>query len=171
MFAPRDRLLRVAKAKKSLLESWHEGVSLQTATGRSLDELRQRVTSDRVDLAARLARRARLLMDQRMNRDAISRAYYSMYHSWRAMSFFETPGDDNDDHVELPKFQPHGFPNVELWQNRLKVARVARNRADYDAYPKAESAWYNDAASLCGDADELLRLCRRHLRGKGCGYL
>jgi hypothetical protein len=94
-----------------------------------------------------------------------------MYHAWRAMAFFETPGDDNDDHVELPGFEPRGFPNVELWQNRLKVARELRNRADYDAYPKAESAWQRDALELCSQAAELVRLSRRHLRTRGCGYL
>jgi hypothetical protein len=87
------------------------------------------------------------------------------------MSFFETPGDDRDDHLDLPKFQPKGFPKVELWQNRLKVAREARNRADYEAYPKTESAWYNDASDLCSQAEELLRLCRKHLRARGCTYL
>lgn len=171
MFAPRERLLRVAKAKRSLLESWAEGVNLQEATGRTLEELRHRATADRIELAVRLVRRAEQLVNLEQNRDAISRAYYSMYHSWRALAFFETRGDDNDDHLTLPKFQPGGFQNATLWQNRLKVARESRNRADYEAYPKAESAWRNEAAARYAEADELVRLCRAYLRARGCRYL
>ena len=173
VFAPRSRLERVAKAKKQEVDLWAEGVSHQQVTGRSLDELIDRATADRVALAARFASRARQLLSSNppMFRDAISRAYYSMYHSWRAVAFHVTRGDDNWAHSDLPKFSPPGFPNVAAWQNQVKNARLTRNGADYDAYPKSDNAWNAQAQQLVVSATDLLSECKKYLRGRGCQYL
>ena len=173
MFAPRDRLQRVTKAKVKDVSLWREGVNLELATGHTLDELRERTTSDRLNLAADFARRAERLHDGPTisNRDAISRAYYAMYHAWRAVAYFSHEGDDYEEHKKLPDFAPPEFPTVEAWQNRLADARLTRNQADYDAYPKSDAAWSNDAARLVAESRELVSLCRRYLRQRGCRYI
>jgi uncharacterized protein (UPF0332 family) len=167
-FAPRESMQRVAEARKVDLNRWKEGVRLERTSGHSIEHLRHRAAADRLRLSAELARRARA---QASARDAVSRAYYSMYHSWRAVVYFESGGDDNQEHKEVAKYSPAGFVDVAVWQNTLKTAREIRNRADYEPYPKADGSWRNDAVRLCDQADELLRLARRYLRQKGCNYL
>jgi uncharacterized protein (UPF0332 family) len=172
-FAPRESMKRVAEARKTDLNKWEEGVRLERLSGHSIEELRHRAAADRLRLSAELATRARQLAEgaQTSFRDAVSRAYYSMYHSWRAVVYFESGGDDNQEHKTVAKYSPAGFADVAIWQNTLKTARETRNRADYEPYPKADSAWRTDAVELCNQADDLLRLARRYLRQGGCNYL
>jgi len=172
-FAPRDRLRRVSEATARDMVLWLERVSLEQDTGRSLEELRQRSTADRLALAVACTRRARVMMNTvpPLNRDAVSRSYYAMYHAWRAVAFFSHGGDDFQEHKKLPDFAPPGFQDAVLWQNRLKEAREARNRSDYRAYPKAEGAWRREAEKQYSHAVELVRLSRAYLRGRGCQYV
>lgn len=172
-FAPPERLRRVSEAKAHDIELWSEGVFLQVDTGRTLDELRHRAVVDRLALSADFLKRARTLLAAQppMNRDSISRSYYAMYHAWRAIAYYESVGDDFQEHKKLPEFTPIGFPDHADWQNRLKQARLARNRADYRPYPKTESSWRDDAVVWCADAARLLRVTRRYLRQRGCQYL
>ena len=67
---------------------------------------------------------------QKEYRSAISRAYYAMYQSVRAVVFLVTRGDDFEGHSKLPTKIPSDFPNAATWANELKNARVARNCAD-----------------------------------------
>ena len=172
-FANQGRLLRVSEGTARETVLWAEGVSLERDTGRSLDELRDRAASDRLLLAVACAKRAAVMMGLAPphNRDAVSRAYYAMYHAWRALALYTSGGDDFQEHKKLPDFEPPGFENVALWQNALKEAREARNRSDYQPYPKAESAWRGEAEERFAQATELVRLCRAYLREKGCRYV
>jgi hypothetical protein len=86
----------------------------------------------------------------------------------RACVYIYHGGDDHEKHLDLPRNIPPNFDIGVNWQNRLKNAREIRNSADYDAYPKSNSAWRKPALSLKKDADELLALSRRYLREKGC---
>jgi uncharacterized protein (UPF0332 family) len=172
-FARSEVLLRVSKAEKQLIANWSEGVSLQSRSGRKLEELRHRATADRFQLALDSRRRGDRLLAATppLYRDALSRHYYAMYHAMRAVVFFVEGGDDHEKHAELPSRVPPDFTDADIWQNSLKNARTVRNAADYDPYPKAASAWRLDAESLRNDARRLLSLCHKYLRTKGCRYL
>ncbi len=169
-YADPRMLQRFAEAKKKMLDDWGEGVSIAARSGHSLEELRHRVVVDRVALAAGCrARGARLLqVDPPLYRDAISRFYYSTYHSFRAVVFFRFGGDDHEKHSDLPSHLPPDFPGLEIWANDLKSARETRNAADYDLYPKAEGAWRADALLLQTTAKDALSAARVYLRTKGC---
>lgn len=167
---PAHNRLRIARANRELILAWAEGVHLEAVTGISLADLRQLVTSDRIQLAAAFATQGDRLMTATPAhfRDATSRFYYSMYHSMRAAVFFDHGGDDNQAHSELPRHTPRTFPDRDIWSNRLKSAREHRNSADYDPYPKSDMAWRGVATELQGHAHDLLRESRAFLRGVGC---
>lgn len=91
-----------------------------------------------------------------------------MYHSLRACAFVFHGGDDHEEHSKLPTKIPPDFEDRESWGNKLKVAREIRNRADYDPYPKSNSAWKSDALALQANAEDFLKICRTYLKRKGC---
>ncbi len=39
-----------------------------------------------------------------MRRVAVGRYYYAMYHAMRAVVYFRTPGDDHEQHSDLPRW-------------------------------------------------------------------
>jgi uncharacterized protein (UPF0332 family) len=168
-FAPRDVLQRVSTGSKNNLVAWAEGVSLQTRSARSLEELQRRAVADRFALAVDFRRRGRAIQatGDGMYRDAISRYYYCLYHVFRAVAFFDGQGDDNQEHRVLPRVIPDDFPQAERWKNDLKRARELRNRADYNAYPKAGSAWRSHCEEMSELADDLVPAARTYLRTKG----
>ena len=100
-------------------------------------------------------------------RSAISRFYYSMYHAMRACVFVSHQGDDYEQHGALPKYVLNDSSFDFNWQNILKDARELRNRADYDPYPKSNTAWKQDALDLKKDADLFLSTTRAYLQKKG----
>jgi uncharacterized protein (UPF0332 family) len=156
--ALQKRLLRVLEADHGLLVAWREGVDLTRATGRELQELQRRGVVARWSLARDLLKQADLMMAQAppLYRSAVSRFYYSMYHSMRAVAYIAHDGDDHEKHATLPGKTPGDFPNAALWQNSLKSARDYRNQADYDPYPRADTAWRKTAESLGVQAHELV---------------
>jgi uncharacterized protein (UPF0332 family) len=101
-------------------------------------------------------------------RIVIARSYYSMYHAIRAVVFFSHGGDDHEEHSALPKHIPPDFPERARWENKLKNARLERNRAEYDPYPKSEKAYAGAATDILTDAQTFLTLARLYLRKKGC---
>lgn len=169
-FAPPQQLLRVAKGKKSDIDHWKEGAYLQSRTGKTIDELRYRAAADRYRLAAGFLRQAKRLNEgsPRMYRSAVSRCYYSMYHAMRAAVYVAHGGDDFEEHRVLPTNAPADLNNRASWSNSLKNARERRNAADYDPYPKGDSAWRSDALSLQTQASDFLREVKSYLTGKGC---
>lgn len=172
-FAPPTTLLRLAKAERRQLLAWREGIHLEESTGRSLEELRQRSTADRWQLARVFRRQGDHMTSAQppLYRGALSRFYYSMYHSMRAVVFFAEEGDDYQAHAKLPSYTPKDFPQASFWQNALKDARTRRNAADYDAYPKSDKAYQPGALELQSHATELEKLSRAYLKSKGCGHL
>ena len=170
---PSPRLQRVTTAKKQLIIAWREGVSLVSDTGLTLDQLRERVTADRMQLAYDFRRRGNALMrsNPALYRDAVSRFYYAMYHAMRAVVYFVEQGDDFQEHRDLPVKTPTDFPEADVWANELKSARERRNSADYDAYPKTNEAWRLRAEELQRRANTLLPLSRRYLVRRGCPHL
>jgi len=71
-----------------------------------------------------------------------------MYHALRACAFLFHEGDDYQEHSKLPLQIPKDFDVGIDWQNKLKKARLARNKADYEAYPKSDRAWETIAKTI-----------------------
>ncbi len=167
------QLLRISKASQRLLTSFRDGVYITTTTSRTLDDLRDQACADRLDLAVAFASVGDRLMRARPReyRSAVSRYYYSMYHSIRATVFYANDGDDHQKHDVLPKHTPLDFPDNALWENRLKDARGHRNDADYDPYPINPQSFTQPARDLRDYAHALTPLVRAYLRSKGCGHI
>jgi len=163
-------LLFVSKSDKKTIASWKAGASLQERTGYQIDELRVKATADRIELSQRLCLAAKAAVRGRSKsyRSATSRAYYSMYHAFRAAAFFIHEGDDHEEHTKLPSGIPGDFPNKATWENDLKGARLDRNRADYDPYPKNDLMFKQMALELIKKADSLKAEVRTYLKNKGC---
>ncbi len=165
-----ERLNRIGKADKKLLQSWKEGASLSTDSGQTIDSLKLTVATARWRLAAAHRRDGNKLLRlaQPPFRSAISRFYYAMYHSLRAAAFIFHEGDDYEEHSKLPMNLPSDFPDGGTWQNALKNARLSRNAADYDPYPTALSFWKCKATAIKTDTDLLLLQTKKYLITNGC---
>ncbi|GAA4509125.1 hypothetical protein GCM10023191_069880 [Actinoallomurus oryzae] len=166
-------LLRVSKASKKTLDLFGEGVHLAAQTSRPIDDLRQQVCADRLDLASHFLAAGNKTLRTRPPeyRTSISRFYYSMYHAVRAVVYFAYGGDDHESHSVLPGKIPNDFIDAAIWQNALKDARAHRNAADYDPYPVDVASWRATAHSLAVEAPNLISLSRQYLKAKGCAYL
>jgi uncharacterized protein (UPF0332 family) len=167
---PNQRLLRISLARKQRLADWKEGVSIESDSGRTVTQLTCLVAADRWRLASEHRRQATNLLkvSPPLYRCAVSRYYYAMYHALRACVYVFHEGDDHQEHRQLPQNIPVDFAPGEDWQTKLKDARVVRNRADYDPYPKSDKAFKSEAMGLKQDVDRLLVLARNYLRSKGC---
>ena len=166
---PNNRLIRVAEATNARINSWKEGVSLQKDSGQTIPELMSKAAADRWHFAYEHRHNANKLLKSKppLYRSAISRFYYSMYHAMRACVFVSHQGDDYEQHSTLLKYVLND-PSFDFnWQNILKDARELRNRADYDPYPKSNTAWKQNALDLKKDADLFLSTTRAYLQKKG----
>ena len=167
---PPNRLLRISEAQALVLKNWKEGVNIEQASGRSIDELRLGAAASRWRLAVEHRRQgnAILRLPQPLYRAATSRFYYAMYHAIRAAAYVFHEGDDHQEHTRLPAKTPTDFPSPDQWENALKSAREHRNRADYDPHPASDTGFRPVALELKAEVDQLLPLTRRYLSSKGC---
>jgi uncharacterized protein (UPF0332 family) len=163
-------LLLVSKANKEKLDAFSAGESLVNRTGYEIRRLKAKVTADRLIFARSLLASAQSTLGATspFYRSTVSRAYYSLYHTFRAVSFFTNGGDDHEAHSVLPSKLPSDFPNRSIWENSLKYARLERNRADYDPYPKSDKNFESVAKKLVAEAQSLLPIARAYLKSKGC---
>jgi hypothetical protein len=145
------------------------GIALGTRTGYQMADLIAKVALDRLSLAAALHREARAALNRnpRSCRNVISRSYYAMYQTFRGIVFYVTQGDDHEKHSILPQHLPRDFPAVGYWENALKSARLERNRADYEPYPRDDSVFAQRALAIYKDSHQLRIAARAYLRGKG----
>lgn len=175
MIQPTDELalLRISKSVNSNLKAFKAGVHLEAATGRTIDDLHQQTCADRLQLAFEFGDAADRLMRSRppMYRVAVGRYYYSMYHSMRAVSHFRHFGDDYEQHSVLPSKTPADFNQRAFWENELKDARLRRNEADYDPYPRSDTSFRAIAMSLRVSARQLAIEAKKYLLTKGCAHL
>ena len=167
--ATEQDLLYVSKGTKVRLDTLASGESLVARTGYSIQNLRYKAVNDRLKLASSILKSAEksLAPPSPSFRTVVSRAYYAMYHTTRALSYFVHGGDDHQEHSKLPGNIPNDFPSQPYWENKLKQARLDRNRADYDPYPKNEQLFESAARDIIQNARDLLPATRRYLRGKG----
>ena len=161
---PKQRaLLRVSQATREQHDQWGEGAHLRGVLRVDLETARAAAAADRIQLAARFLSAARASYAVGRYRDAVSRGYYAAYHALRAAAFSDTGGDDYQQHSDLPKQLPEGLPDVALTKNALTAARLARNKADYEPYPKSEAAWKADADTTIAFGKSALADARRYL--------
>ena len=153
----------------SRIKDFKAGRSLAERTRYDIDDLVAKVAIDRLALAAALHREARAALQRKppSYRNAVSRAYYAMYQTFRGIVFFRTSGDDHEKHSELPHHIPGDFPARPYWENALKDARLERNRADYEPYPRGEYAFARSAVTIYKASNQLRTVARAYLRGKG----
>lgn len=171
--APRlsnDHLLTISKAPKGTLNNFRFGVHLHTTSGLSIDSLRENACRDRFGLARQTLNMARWANKPPSPRYRIvlARSYYAMYHAARVVAYFVEGGDDYEDHKSLPGHIPRDFPSHAQWENDLKNARLERNRADYDPYPKTDRAFARSSERVLGLAEQFLPLVRTYMLRKGC---
>ncbi|MGO9791748.1 MAG: HEPN domain-containing protein [Solirubrobacteraceae bacterium] len=157
-------LLRVAKATREQHDQWNLGAHIREQLQVDLDQARHQAVVDRLALASLFLTGARAAFASERYRDATSRAYYAAYHALRAATFKATGGDDHEKHSDLPNHLPEDLPDPPGSKNGLTTARLARNGADYDPYPKSDSAWKADAEETLAFAQAAIRDARRYVR-------
>jgi uncharacterized protein (UPF0332 family) len=163
-------LLLLSKSEAKVINYFRLGVQMSASMGDSIDDLIEIACVDRFRFAQKqlAVARANLGRAKPSYRDALARAYYSMYHAARAVVFLVEKGDDHQEHSELPRHLPSDFPNRVQWENGLKNARLERNKADYDPYPKSDRAFMASAKGVTSAAIEFLKLAKGYLVKKGC---
>lgn len=149
-----------------------EGCSIESALGRTIDDLIDQGAADRLLLGEQLLHAGEKLLRTRppMYRAAVGRFYYAMYHSLRAVVYYDTKGDDYEGHSELPKHIPASYPNCASVTNDLKDARLMRNEADYDPYPSSDAAFKDAAKALQTLSISTIATSRAYLKNMGCQY-
>lgn len=167
--ASESELRFLSELQVSRIKDLKAGASLVARTGLEVDALVARIACDRVTLGAALHREARAAATRTppSYRNAISRGYYAMYQTFRGIVFFVSKGDDYEKHTDLPGHLPRDFPAVAYWENALKAARLERNRADYEPYPRQDRGFEVRAAAILKDSRQLRGVARTYLRGKG----
>lgn len=166
--AKSQELLFVSKATKDKLDALEAGANLVSRTGYHISELRAKATLDRLGLARAMLDCAEAAYKLDLHRLSVSRSYYCMYHGLRATTFYVFGGDDHEKHADLPSKLPNDFPNRATWENALKLARLERNRADYDPYPKRDASFKDVATTIKAEAQALIPIVRKYLKTKGC---
>lgn len=117
------------------------------------------VTSDRLSLAGEHLRVGDTLLLHSQFRSAISRHYYAMYHSARAVVFGVVQGDDHEKHAVLPRNLPITMADMPLRELQLQDARLLRNQADYDPYPANGTSWEPGSRSLAAISADFVQAC------------
>lgn len=163
-------LLVIQKFRKSQIDLLKNGVRLVGVAGRPIDDLLRDASTARFRLAKRFLRSAVRLKSQRpaLNRDVVSRAYYAIYHSARAVSFLTQPGDDYEAHDKVANGLPTDLPDVENWRNKIKDARLKRNEADYEPFMASDPNFRNASTSILKTAVDFTNACSSYLKAQGC---
>lgn len=163
-----EDLLFVSKSPRARLEFLAAGASLVARTGYEVKQLRVKAAFDRLQLANSFLKEAKSLYrgGRHLRRTVVSRAYYSMYHALRSATFIYYGGDDHEQHTVLATKLPNDFPDKAKWENSLKSARLERNRADYDPYPRRDQQFEKTAQDVIADATALIVITRDYIRSK-----
>lgn len=167
----RDKhLLFVSISEKTVVGNLRRGAHIERRLGKPIDTIIVSVAADRFRLPSQFFTSAKKVLKTSppQYRSAISRAYYAMYHSARAVVYLDQGGDDYQDHSKLSQYIPDNFTNVAIWRNKLREARLLRNRCDYDPYPKQQNLFAPECAVLLIDAKDFLRFSKAYLVGRGC---
>src|SRR5471030_1246615 len=163
-----SEFLLISKSDFNKLQNFADGAQLARRSRRTIKQLQALVAKDRLTLAKLHLKDATAVLkcSPSMNRAVVSRAYYALYHAARAASYISFGGDDYEQHTTLPTKFPVDFPDSAVWRNRLKDARLERNRADYDPYPVGDADFSATAVRLVGEAKQFIKLTQSYLKLK-----
>ena len=167
----RDRhLLYVSVSQKTIVNNLRYGAEIERQLGMPIDTVVLSVCADRYRLAKQFLSSAKKVLSMKppQFRSAISRYYYSMYHAARAVVYVAHGGDDFEAHSTLSQNLPDDFPNVAVWRNSLREARLLRNKVDYEPYPKLQKSFAADSDELIKKAKDFLSLSEQYLVARGC---
>ena len=156
-------LLNLAQSSQSDME-WLEGF---VGGPNNLTSRIGEVISHRLELAGKHLRNGDSFLVIKEYRTSISRHYYAMYHSARAICFGYHRGDDYQKHFVLPKHMPDDLEDRWRFSGTLNESRLLRNMADYDLYPLDESKWSKDANRMSSLASEFVSVCEEYAKFKG----
>ena len=152
--------IRISSSKYGLLKRLAD---LRYNLG-ELDDTIAQITMDRYEMGEEFLCSAKAISgDSKVDRrNVISRSYYAMYHSARAV-IFHTVLYDEDVHERLPE-RIHEILRGKYGQI-LRECRDIRNEADYSPYPEIDLA----AASreMIASAEGFLRRCKEYLIERG----
>lgn len=164
-----SNLLRFSKSTISNINFVKEWEATLRTTHATVDNVISIITVERMSLARQFLETARHQKRRRPPalRESISKSYYALYHSLRAVVFVEEGGDDYNAHSELPKRIPTGFPSRDIWKSKITEARIARNQADYDCLGISESDLRSMAEDTLRDAELFIPLAETYLRRLG----
>lgn len=131
-----------------------------------LQNIVDELTLDRFNLAKEFLSQAQAQDLSTVNgqKIAISRGYYAMYQSGRAI-IFHYGRADIEGHEEVVKRLPSTLPNRVHWSFRLNEWRDKRNQVDYSPYPNGNL--YVIAQQVLVEAEDFLSLCAQFLRTRG----
>jgi uncharacterized protein (UPF0332 family) len=162
-------LLLISKGDAKTINHFRLGARLFQLSGIDIDQLSEGACRDRFRFAQETLRCARwaLVSTKPQYRVALARSYYAMYHAARSVVFIAQGGDDYEAHTELPKHLPKDLPSRDQWENELKTARYERNRADYDPYPKSDTAFRATAEATLRTAETFFPVVKNYLKRKG----
>lgn len=163
------RLQRLSEMVARDIRLLEEGVSIETALSRTIDDAMHQAIADRLSLADDFLVMANRLRRSRSDlaRAAVARYYYAMYHAFRAVAYQAGRGDDHQEHNKLPNWIPDDFPDKANAANALKDARLVRNEADYDPYPASSDYFKVYAKALAPAAADYVSKARFYVRSKG----
>lgn len=161
-------LLHFSKSERSTLDNYSEGVVFVQRARKTIHKIKTQVAKDRLELGKSHLRNAIEISkcSPSMHRAVVSRGYYALYHSARAASYISYGGDDFEQHSKLPTRFPDDFPDVAHWKNALKEARLERNRADYDPYPKGDIDFLVSANKIIAEAKKFITLTQKYIKDK-----
>ena len=164
---PEVDLAKWCQLRSNQIEHVRLGVERIAKANVSVSDFVTEVVSDRLSLAAKHLRSAKRLQEIRgEQRSAISRAYYCMYNSARAIVFFKESGDI-DDHKKVAEKLPEDFPDAKTWAKRLTNARLARNNADYSPYPRKAPGLNRQCRDILTWAELFLKTVKGYLAAEG----
>lgn len=161
-------LLHFSKSEQVTLDNYNSGVIFARRAKKTINRIKFQVAKDRLTLAKIHLKDAVAISkcSPSMNRAVVSRAYYALYHAARAASYISLGGDDYEQHTKLPTKFPDDFPNVAYWKNTLKDARLERNRADYDPYPRGDIDFASSAVNFIAEARKFIGLTQQYIKSK-----
>lgn len=118
-----------------------------------------------LNLAAEKISAAKLLLKMSYERDAVSRAYYSMYHAAQAMLIAE--GKTAKGHAGTVSAFNHWFVKTEKVLSKYTIAfsslKESREFADYESL---KSFSEKDAKEAIIDAEEFLEMAEKYIESK-----
>ena len=141
----------------------------ESLTAEGFEHLIADIVFRRLALAEGQLRSADLLASSRKTGNleellsAVSRAYFAMYNTARALVFLRK-GKDVNEHRRLPDHLPEDLPDRDEWAKRLRKYRDLRNDADYDPFADWETLklWH----AIREDAGLFLARVRKLCRGE-----